>query len=92
MKTIIVNRWKCQHLENAEVVALVRRGEFSRLALCEWDQSHLGLACHMPDECERSASLRCIGYLCATGVNASQKMRWVLEYIFPSFNQKNKTP
>jgi hypothetical protein len=86
VKTIVVNRWRCAELPDAEIVALVQRQRFSRLALCLSHVTHLQSPLHLPDD-DVHAELVCMGYLCATGQACSLKKPWLLGYLFPGFEE-----
>lgn len=87
MNVIVVNRWRCEHLPHAEIIATAQRGSHSRLALSVGWVTHLEPALHLPDADETRAHLICLGYLCASGKACSEKKPWVLEYLFPTFKQ-----
>lgn len=85
-KTIVVNRWPCQHLDGGQIVATIQRHTFSRLALCLPTVTHLQPALHLPED-DPKAELSCIGDLCATGKACANHKPWVLEYLFTAFKE-----
>jgi hypothetical protein len=87
--TITVNRWPCKHLEGtrlegAFVLATIRRGDFSRLALCLPHVTYVSRTSHLPED-DRYAELTCIGHLCASGQACANHLPWVLGYLFDGF-------
>jgi len=83
---IIVNRWPCEQLDTgAEILALMERGKFTRLALSLPHVTHLETPSTLPDADERAATLFCVRCLCASGFELAQKSPFILQHFFRDF-------